>query len=406
MKYAALLVSASLAACSASAVEFEPCDIRDSDCQESVFLAVQGVRNTGWDPWLDMPPMRVISLDQYRAELEQRRLLPRDPSAYDYYTPAYKAFHLYDPDEPPDGSTEFSVTNVAAYYEETRRDITIIDRGKSDVESDTHTLAHELGHAAQERDVSFSALRAWVDSADTSNVRGAIVEGEAEHYANLVSWSLNDPSRLDRINFVSTYTKWLMDTRTRVAANKSPLRAANMSLRYPLGALYFTQPWLDGGPLGVRRAFAAHPASSVAFMTSAAAAVSGEANPCKPPPTPPGFRGVTASKLGAWALYAFATRFAEAGKEAENEAAAWRLAQSWADDQFLIYADDAKNLAVVWQLRFVSPQQLESFMAAANMHLPAGVQMARSARSDRLALSATTQGTAVPAGWSWSECGS
>lgn len=396
----ALLLAAALAACSASVVEFEPCDIRTTECQDTVFLAVQGARNAGWDPWLDKPPMRVISLERYRAELERERLEQLAlPEQYDYFTPAFKTFALYDPLEAPDGSTEFALANVAAYYHQLRRDITIIDRGQTNWASDTHTLAHELVHAAQERDVSFSALRGWVNSLDTSNVRGAVVEGEAELYAILVTVTRSDPQRIDYLDFPSLLAEWEASARKEVVESASPLRAANLSLRYPLGTAYMSRAWSDGGTLGVRRAFAEHPTSSLAFMLGrgSPAAVSGEASPCHPPAPAPGFQGVARSELGAWALYAFGTRL---GPQAD----AWLLAQGWAEDQFLIYSDAAKNVAAVWQLRFRSPAQLQAFERAAQGHLPAGVVLARSARPDRLTLFAQ-QPAAQVGNWSWMECG-
>ena len=394
------LLAAALAACSASVVEFEPCDIRTTGCQDTLFLAVQGARNAGWDPWLDKPPMRVISVAQYRAELEQERLAQAAlPEEFDYYTPAFKAFALYDPNEAPDGSTQFSVDNIAAYYNQVRRDITIIDRGRSDWQADTHTLAHELVHAAQERDVSFSALRGWVNSVDSANVRGAVVEGEAELYAIIVTLTREDPERIDRVNFPATLANWVSSARKEVVESTSPLRAANLSLRYPLGTEYMSRAWLSGGTLGVRRAFADHPPSALNFMLGGGspAAVSGEATPCHPPAAAPGFQGVARSELGAWALFAFGTRL---GPQVD----AWSLAQGWAEDHFLIYADAAKNVAAVWQLRFRSPAQLLAFEQAAQGHLPNGVVMMRTSRPDRLALFGKQAAAAVGT-WSWAECG-
>jgi hypothetical protein len=386
-----------LTACSAQIAHFEPCDIRDSDCQSTVFEAVQGARNAAWDPWLDMPPIRVISKSSYFQELEQdRQAAQQDTTDVDYYTPAYKAFHLFAPNEDEAGSIQFTVDNTVAYYNSSTKSVTIIDRDLSDLKVGTRTLAHELVHAAQDRDVSFDVLDAWSQDANTSQARGAIVEGEAVLYANVVGLAVNDTGRVGMPDFASYHAQWIAQTRTDVASSKSPLREARLSLRYPLGSMYMTRAWLQGGALGVRRAIAAHPTSSLAFMLDPASGTQAPAPALTcVPAAPPGMRQVGHTVLGAWSLYAFLTRLTD-------EPTAWMLAQAWTNDAFVIYSDDAGHLAVVWQLHWLRRIEMDALVALTNK-LPTGVLLRHDDANLAVSLLARVGEVDVGA-WAWDGC--
>lgn len=335
----------------------ETCDIRQRQCQQDVFLAVQDVRGGLWDPWLEMPPMRVIGTEQYRAELEESRKRAAEGSRpYDYLTPALKLLHMIDPDEPPEGATDFTVSFVAAYYDSLQRSVTIIDRGeKTDHREDVRTLAHELVHAAQEHDVGFATFDSWIQSLDTSNAVGSLIEGEAMLYENLVDAKQRSlPAR--KIDWAHYHANWIADTRTKIVQDVSPFRIASSGLRYPLGSRYLVSAYLDGAQLGVRRALDAHPEATTQLMGGRKSA---EDHPpaawsCGYPSAPEQYASVTADELGGYSLYAFATRLL-----GDDDDQAWQLAQSWTGDRFLIYADDDKQLAVVWTLRFDSAQDAE-----------------------------------------------
>src|SRR5690606_9762026 len=117
--------------------ELAPCNIADRTCQEDVYYAVVRLRGDGWDPFDGLPPIRTITLEQYRDELLGDR--PREP-------------HQPDPDpEPPpvdpwdvalqwlglvtretssqQASVDNRVRNVAAYYSSADKRVTVIDRG-------------------------------------------------------------------------------------------------------------------------------------------------------------------------------------------------------------------------------------------------------------------------------------
>jgi len=351
----------------------EPCDIRKSACQRDVFMAVQDVRGSLWDPWLEVPPMRVIGTQQYRAELEAARewALQAD-RPYDYLTPALKLLHMIDPEEPPDGQTDFTLSFVAAYYDAVQRSVTIIDRGSgTDLRADVRTLAHELVHAAQERDIGFASFDTWISSLDTANATGSLIEGEAMLYENLVDAKLRSLD-VSRIEWDEYHASWIAGTREQIAMDPSPFRLASSGLRYPLGSAYLTDAFLEGAQLGVRRALTAHPDSTARLMAGRksrddrpAAAWS-----CSQPEAPPGHGRVRDDELGAFSLYAFATRLFP-----DDDARAWSLASAWNGDRFFIYATPEKQLAVLWMLRMRTPDDARLLREAlAQSSLGASVQ--------------------------------
>jgi hypothetical protein len=392
------LLALALAACSGEA-ELSPCDIRRADCQRQIFLAVQSVRSGSWDPWLDVPPMRVITKDQYRAELERARMA-RDaangPDEHDYFTPAFKLFHLLDPNEPPEGESDYIADNFVAYYDAARRDVTIIDRGEgTDRLEDSVTLAHELVHAAQERDIGFTQIDSWIDSTDSDNAVGALVEGEAVLYERLVG-AMMSGEEPEVARLAQTDADWVSAVREEVAENLSPLRDASANLRYPLGSAYMTAAWAKGGALGVRRAFAAHPTTSLGFMRGPARA--DRAKACLVPQLPAAYGRNAWTALGAWGLFAFATRLTG------DDGPAWDTALTWDDDAFRIFVGPDRALAVLWQLHFRDAIAAQAFRDLASDHLPDGVALRETEHDETLALFAASDGAIDVNAWAWQQC--
>jgi len=381
-------IALALAACGCSdASILEACDIRQSSCQRDVFLAVQEVRGGVWDPWLEIPPMRVISSGRYRDELElSRELAAAGDGPHDYLTPALKLLHMIDPDEREDGMTDFSVSFVAAYYDASQRSVTIIDRGeRTDHREDVRTLAHELVHAAQGRDIGFALINTWISSADTANAVGSLIEGEAMLYENLVD-AKQRSLQPQNINWRSYHAGWIADTRARIVSNASPFRIASSGLRYPLGSQYLVSAYVEGAQLGVRQALSAHPVATAQLMAGRKSLWDHQpaAWSCGYPSAPPGYESVTAEELGSYSLYAFATRVL-----ADDDALAWKLASAWNGDRFLIYADRDEQLGVVWLLRFRTAEDA-SRMHEALAQSPLDVSIESELRGEHLLLFAAS----------------
>jgi len=349
-RFCALL--AALAACSGD-TRLETCDIRESSCRYDVFLAVQDVRGSLWDPWIEPPPMDVITEAQYRALVIAERERARQQTGVDYFTEGLKLLRMIDPNEKPDEEIDRKVESVAAYYDATAHHVTIIDRGGNvDHAADVYTLSHELVHAAQDRDVGFNRLFRDVVSRDNTLALSAMLEGEAELYATLVSAKQRDvPKTL--IDW-RIFGGWIGDLRRRIFMDVSPYRLATTELLYPLGGAYNAAAYVAGGPLEVRRTYEPPPLAASRFIAGRRSL-----DDVDPPPwscgvieSPPGYESVLGDELGALALYAFATRIAVA------EPAAWDRARMWTGDRFYVYRQpsDPNALAVVWIIRSASAQ--------------------------------------------------
>jgi hypothetical protein len=349
-----------LCAC-AGDIALDPCDIRKSSCQFDVFMAVQDVRGSLWDPWLEPPPMHVISEQQYRDQVIAEREQAMQNEGTDYLTPALKLLHMIDPNEAPNAATEFMVASVAAYYDAVTHNVTIIDRGETaDHRLGVQTLAHELVHAAQDRDIGFGRLYQRASTLDNLNALSALLEGEATVYGLLV-----DAKQLDipktAINW-RILADWASDLRSGVFQHPSPYRPANTELAYPLGGLYMSAAYVTGGPLELRRVYDDPPLSAARFMAGRGKPgdVAAPAWGCGVTREPQGMELQLADELGPLSVYAFATRVSV------TETQAWDRASLWTGDRFYVYADPEKpaDIVLVWRMRFANTASAVNFEAA------------------------------------------
>jgi len=422
----------------------DPCDIRKSSCQHDVFLAVQDVRGDTWDPWLDPPGMRVISAERYRQELAQHQLgLPDSLQSPDYQTAALQLLHMLDPDERPDAAAAFAAATVAAYYDSDKRRITIVDRGDAtDHPHDVRTLAHELVHAAQARELGFSTFKQSIATSDAGFALSTVLEGEAKLYENLVDFKQNHASPAG-YDWDAYHEHYIHSMREQVVRETSPFRAATWGLSYPLGSRYCTEAYLSAGPIGVRRAIQDRPLTSVSFMrldalleaqeleldaagegpspsatttgANVAAAMleldasddasdapdltdvadnhgtdSSATTPqrCVTATAPGGYRQVGIDSLGALALYAFATRIWVDDAEPQ----AWKQSLFLRADRLAVFVgeDAPERVAVAWSLGFDSVEHAQALQSAlANSPLAADVHSA--IHTDIVELRASTQ---------------
>lgn len=339
----------------------EPCDIREESCQFDTLLAVQDLRGATWDPWLSLPPTRVIREAHYRDEvLAERAKSLAEQGGYDYLTAGLKLLRMIDPDEAPDAAANFAVSSVAAFYDPRSRKVSIIDRGSGGNQlSDVATLAHEFVHAAQDRDVGFGRLYENARGRDGTLAVNALIEGEATLYEMLVVAKQRDLPK-GYVNW-DVLLGWAEDTRERVAEDPSPFRITNNEFVYPLGGYRVAKAYQQGGPLTVRRLFDDPPLSMAEYMRpEAQVAPPTPAWTCRRPTAPGGMLLVAEDELGALNLYAFATR------AFDWEPAAWSRGMDWTGDRFYLYADrqETPSVAVTWQLRLRNAESALAFQSA------------------------------------------
>lgn len=335
-------------------LSLEICDIREADCQINVFLALQDARHEGWDPWLEVPSMRVISIAQFRDELNAAYddPVPASPVAppFDPVNVALKLFRMIDPtvENETEERIDTQLNIVAAYYDPYRNRTTIIDRGASeDPQADMRVLAHELTHAAQQRTQD---LRTWHErTLSNYHARQAVIEGEATLYANLIDVALSriNPLTVDWEQYHETY---LDGVRREVAATGSPWLSMHV-LNYPLGSRLLTDRWLQGGSVSVRALYRDLP-REIGQLLSAPALTNAEMPSlldCGAPPAPDGFALMTQATLGSLSVFGFATRLLAA--EVFDLEGAWQIAQNWRGDLFTVYAADREQTIAVWRIQ-------------------------------------------------------
>ena len=158
---------------------FVTCDITQRACQEDVYYRVLSLRGDGYDPFGGLPPVTVISEADFRAMLvaEQAASAQEGKNPWDqalvllHFTTTTKATGNAGVDGGASGdagaatSTATStiddeVAHIYAFYDQTSRTITIISHpnqtGDHVQEEAMITLAHELVHALQDREIDLN----------------------------------------------------------------------------------------------------------------------------------------------------------------------------------------------------------------------------------------------------------
>jgi hypothetical protein len=342
----------------------EPCGITERACQEAVYYGVLRLRGDGWDPFRGLPPIRTISLEQFRSELvgSEEEPPPDEAAAEpDPWSTALQILGLVTlSSSAAQASVESQVSNVAAFYEPATGKVTVIDRGQQRNDtSDTILLAHELVHAFQDKELSGG--NADLDTDGDFAVR-ALIEGEAVLYEHLAAVELLGRSAT-RPNWAGYYGDWVQGLRESMPSQRSPFFAAAWFV-YPLGGDLMTDAWLRGGNAAVRRLGSSHPLHSAQYMAAATHGTLGSgydrAPRCRPARSVADFELWGADRFGAIQLYAFLAR---AGIE---EAAAWRLSLGWRDDRLEVYFDEAPDdphTLVIWRVSMVDAQTAEEAAA-------------------------------------------
>lgn len=385
------------------------CDIRQEDCQDRIFYAVQELRGGGWDPWLDRPPMRTITAEAYRQELldaqaarDAAREAAQEDGApapgVDHFNVALELLGLLDPDREPSAAADARVDRVAAFYAPRERAVTIIDHGKAgDLLQGTVVLAHELVHAAQDRELGLGTFKR-AGTRDADYARLAIIEGEARLYENLVSLRIRDIA-LDDVDWAAYHDNLLSDARTRVADAESP-EYQLYGMSYPLGSRYLTSRYLRGGNAAVRRAWRDLPTQLLSLMAGPGEApLAAEAFDCAAPEPPEGFAREATTTMGALPLFAVATRLPE------GPDAAWTVAKAWRGDRLWVFAGTGASDAtlVVWQLRLADAGSEEVVAFVRDIAARYGEDSVR-LRGDELFVR-LQRGDGPPADWTrWQRC--
>jgi hypothetical protein len=391
---ARIAVASALSAWSAGCTTIAACDIRESDCQASIYAAVLDLRGEPWDAWANPPPMSVMTEAEFRSWLE-RNAQGASGSSQSPWDPAYKLLGFLAPaSSSSQSSIDSLVANALAFYSEDSRSVTIIDRGApGDTLTSSRVLAHELVHALQDRDVGLGAYRKVATSSDQLFALRSMIEGEASFYEVLFYLEAKDLS-LEDVDWDAYFANYRAQLGSQLATSSAPLSDTVTQAVYPLGAAYMQKAYDQGGSPAVEAAFLSKP-SSMAEVTKGYGAPRLGSRPlsCRAPAAPEGFSRMRVQILGALGLYAFAVKTA-------SFSAAWDLTGAWADDDLSLYTSADGHTAVAWSVRLTGPDGARTLQSIA---ASLGARIAAGAAQDEWIIAGADLPSAL-SGWALNRC--
>ena len=264
------------------------CDITQRACQEDVYFHDLSLRGDGYDPFGGLPPVTVITEDEYRQQLiaqAQADAAKNGPNPWDkallllHFTAATGS-SAGDAgvggggagnDAGVDNSTiEDEVTHVLAFYSSQTKTVTIVahpNQTGSDAESNAMiTLAHELIHSLQDRELDLGKLDSF-QTTDGYLAYDTIIEGDARFYETLfandllhLGWSQSNITLLAKTQLQDYYDNF---------GDLGAPQFAAQALIYPLGELYEATEYQSGGSAAVRHGYAKEPSRTVGFLVNA-----------------------------------------------------------------------------------------------------------------------------------------
>jgi hypothetical protein len=360
-----LVALAVLGATSGCARDLETCDITERACQETVYYRLLSLRGDGYDPFGGLPPISVITEAEFRSYLEAeaaRRAAEDGPDPWDTAL-ALLRFTRSSPAAPdggvsPDGGDSGSSTiddeveHVLAYYDSESKTVTVISHpnqtGAYVRENAMVTLAHELVHALQDRELDLGAPSHPV-TLDEYLARNGLIEGDARFYEDLFTADMLRMMGRTPPDVTTMPDQELDYAYANFEELGSSLFAAQYFM-YPLGAKYVAAAYRAGGNAAVRRAYGQAPKQTVRFLVGedGRAPPGGTGAACSPPAVvglPSGMNAAGADQFGAVALYTFLRGWGV------DHATAFAGAQSWTGDYMQVQADESlSTVAVAWRV--------------------------------------------------------
>lgn len=372
--------------------ELPVCDIAQRACQVDVYYRMLSLRGDGYDPFGGLPPVSVISEDQFRDRLiaERQGGSQSGPSVWD------RALDLLqftsngrDAGGDSGGSTlDDEVSHTYAFYEPDKRAITIISHpgqtSSTAQEEGMITLAHELVHAIQDRE--FDLNKEDFKTSDEYLAYNTIIEGDARLYEYLFAREV--PGFLNAtLDQVLTLPQRELDSiYTDFAGTSTPLFLAQL-LVYPLGATYEALEYSSGGNAAVRHGYSKEPRHMVGFLGDGygrfPSVVAEEVCPYYVESLPMNETSAAADQFGAVMFYAFLRGWNV------DHATAYAAARAWTGDYVLVQSSGGTT-AVAWHLQFSS--DLPSSVAQT---LSAGGELSATAGRRSLQITVTDSPTAL-----------
>jgi len=360
LHFTLLALSASLGC---SQPSLTTCDITQRSCQEKIYYKVLSLRGDAVDPFDGLPPVSVITEEQYRQQLIQEAATTAQsgPNPWDqalvllHFTSV--ASSAGDAGAGTDGGTSSSTiedeaTHVYAYYDSTTKSVTIVSHPSQTSSDDRQqamiTLAHELVHSLQDREIDLN--KQDFASSDDYLAFDSMTEGDARFYEYLFEndlLSLGYPQ--SAIVKMSDYELNYIYTHFDQAG--APMFAADL-LIYPLGAKYLATAYDSGGNAAVRHAYAKAPGRTIGLLVGDDGRVPpvGTGDVCPAPVAlslSPTDKTASADQFGALLFYTFLR-----GWNVDHDVA-FATAQTWTGDYLRVQASsDFGTSAAAWRIEF------------------------------------------------------
>lgn len=318
----------------------EACDIRQRDCQETIFRSVRCVRGS---ELATLPRTTFVPQSQLGETTEEDAGQPELPSEAEVASEVWRdlideglqLLHLIAaPLEQAQAAERPNTGGIA-----TGNSVAIAENNADYAWRSMRLLAHEYVHTMQERD--YGGLASLYARYSRSNVTSqgiqAFIEGEAELYSWLTHAFMRNVSseswQLDE--FFTVEEKRRRDHVLRAA---SPWTSARSWQHYAIGARVLHRAWETGHHLAVRSMmYNLEPDFGHwvrGFTPSSGPRVAGD-----PICSPTGTHVIVQDSVGPSGAYAFLVAAAKAqGSKVIAAERAWQIASDVSDDQMRMYA--------------------------------------------------------------------
>jgi hypothetical protein len=346
------------------------CDITARACQIDIYYRVLNLRGDGYDPFGGLPPVQVITEDDYRAMLlaqQAANAAKYGPSPWDKALELLRFTGSAAP-APGDGGVdgganldagsstiEDEVTHILAFYDPATKTVTVVSHptqiSPTAREEAMVTLAHELVHALQDREIDLNKQDFY--TSDEYLAYDAVIEGDARFYEDLFTEEvIRMMGRVPTVAGVAMPDAELDYVYAHFDEAGTPLFASRY-LMYPLGAKYEATAYRSGGNAAVRHAVAEAPIRTVGLLVGA--------DGVRPPvgtgdlacPAPATSSLPTTGATAGWDQFGAVMFYSFLRGWGVDHPTAFELAQSWTGDFLRIQANaDLSTTAVAWRLEF------------------------------------------------------
>lgn len=341
------------------------CDILEPDCQEEVLKVLRCFRGGDEDV---MPDVEVISEDEYIELVKGEEPTEEMEQAYERFSRAMRLFKLAPEMRDQDATVEEYASEIAAAYLADTQSVVIIDRGDPlDSQSAVATLAHELVHALQDREIGFedfyeSSVR---PSLDGTLAARALIEGEATHYDLLVFAALGGAGP-QAINWGGYYTSYQVEMLLNGYKDEAPLALSFIRFPYAFGGDFVTDTWFWHGQRGIEALFEDPPRSTADVITLSILDEDGQADVAEFREHSKlveldGYELVAYDELGSFVIDGFLHRM----KVSDDVALDVRALFVRADGLTVLYDEAADQVAVAWRIHFEEDRVLDSAVISA-----------------------------------------